>query len=120
MGPERGRDITLVFAGSRSCLKQTARPPTRSGLAERHPGPDEWSGFVVIRSKLGQPDVFEEPDLDKLMFVTLVAKPEPVSSCHSVSHGLLLGLPLLRWKREPLTNNSPLCVGPNHGLILFV
>ena len=32
------------------------------------------------------------------------------SSSHSVSHGLLLGLPLVSEKREPLTNDSPLCI----------
>src|SRR5271165_7139803 len=66
------------------------------------------------RPGLWQADVFKEPDLDQLISVTLVPKLEPVSSCHSVSHGLLLGLPLVSGKREPLTNDNPLCVGPTH------
>jgi FixJ family two-component response regulator len=62
-------------------------------------------------TQLWQADVFKEPDLDQLISVTLVAKLEPVSSCHSVSHGLLLGLPLLSGKREPLTNDSLFITG---------
>jgi hypothetical protein len=29
---------------------------------------------------------------------------------------LHLGLPLVSRKREPLTNDSPLCIGPKHDL----
>jgi len=79
-----------------------------------------YLGFMVITSGLWQADVFKEPDLDQLISVTLVAKLEPVSSSRSVSHGLLLGLPIVSGKREPLTNDSPLCIGPKHWLILFV
>jgi hypothetical protein len=74
-----------------------------------------WASWWSRRG-LWQADVFKEPDLDQLVSVTLVAKFEPISSGHSVSHGLLLGLPLVNGKREPLTNDSPLCVGPKHGL----
>ena len=49
------------------------------------------------------------------MSVTLVTKLEPVSSSHSVSHGLIFGPPLVSGKREPLTNDSLLYIGPEHG-----
>jgi hypothetical protein len=65
---------------------------------------------------LWQADVFKEPDLDQLISITLVAKLETVSSSHGESDGLFLGLSLLSGKREPLTNYSPLCIGPKHDL----
>jgi hypothetical protein len=52
------------------------------------------SGIGLI-SRAAEADVFKEPDLDRLISVTLVAKFEPISSGRSVSHGLLLGLPLV-------------------------
>ena len=74
-------------------------------------GPGGCLGSWWSRRGLWQADVFKEPDLDQLISVTLVAKLKPVSSYHSVSHGLLLGLPLVSGKGEPLTNDSSLCVG---------
>jgi hypothetical protein len=74
-----------------------------------------WGSWWSRRG-LWQADVFEEPDLDQLISVTLVPKFEPINSCQSVSHSLLLGLALVSGKREPLTNDSPLCVGPKHDM----
>src|SRR5215475_9967479 len=80
-------------------------------------GPCGCLGFIVVTSR--QADVFKEPDLDQLISVTLVAKLEPISSCHRVSHGLLLGPPLVSGKCEPPTNDSPLCIGPKHNLLFY-
>jgi hypothetical protein len=51
------------------------------------------------RPALSQAEILEEPNLKQLISVTLVAKLEAVSSSHSESHGLRLGLPLVSGKR---------------------
>ena len=125
IGPLAKPASSGVGIGSRHPCNRVPGPPCC--LSRFHLGRACWRASSADRAgawaswwshqKLWPTDVFEKPELDQLISVTLVAKSEPGSSCHSVSHGLLLSLPLVSGKREPLTNDSSLRVGLNHGVL---